>query len=364
MVALLWAVFPWVLGNTASAQDNWSEPNPGLRYLHRTTEESSIHALVVDLREEGVRIETTPYDDRWTTVSEYATTHGTAAALNGGFWDTLQQPAGLAAGGGLRWPRGTDTKDFGFFSVGSDGRAWISMPELEDDTVAPRRVRHAVSGRPCLVRAGHVDTAAISVIENGRLRQPRTAVGVSRDGRTVVLVVVDGRQSRRRGLSLPELALLFVELGAHDAINLDGGGSSAMFLVARGGIVNAPSGGRWEASVGLGVTEEEGARVRKGGEDAEETFVRGIEREVMNHIGVFARAPIEPTQSTDEPSATSIMPGSTAPIVAPRPPFMRLGQAREVVIPGFYFAAALAPILIALWFIARRRQRQRRLRTS
>jgi hypothetical protein len=59
-------------------------------------------------------------------------------------------------------------------------------------------------------------------------RHPRTAAGVSADGATLYLVVVDGRQPEWSiGMTLPELADLMIELGADDALNLDGGGSSA-----------------------------------------------------------------------------------------------------------------------------------------
>jgi hypothetical protein len=57
---------------------------------------------------------------------------------------------------------------------------------------------------------------------------PRTGVGIDEDTGQVLLVVVDGRQSFSRGFSLLDLAKLFQQLGADDALNLDGGGSSIM----------------------------------------------------------------------------------------------------------------------------------------
>lgn len=72
-------------------------------------------------------------------------------------------------------------------------------------------------------------------------RHPRTAVGIREDGRTVVAMVVDGRQDGySRGVNLVELAELMKEKGAYTAMNLDGGGSSTM--VVQGEIVNSPSG--------------------------------------------------------------------------------------------------------------------------
>lgn len=69
-------------------------------------------------------------------------------------------------------------------------------------------------------------------------RAPRTAIGLKDDGH-ILAVVVDGRQDSSIGMSLLELALFMQELGARDAMNLDGGGSSEM--VIQGKIVNKPS---------------------------------------------------------------------------------------------------------------------------
>lgn len=73
-------------------------------------------------------------------------------------------------------------------------------------------------------------------------RHPRTAVGVSSDGRTAFLFVIDGRQEHSAGATLEELATLLVAEGAHTVYNLDGGGSTTMAL-AGGVVVNSPSDG-------------------------------------------------------------------------------------------------------------------------
>lgn len=77
-------------------------------------------------------------------------------------------------------------------------------------------------------------------------RAPRTAIGITKQGH-VLLVVVDGRQTGSVGMTLLELALFMQELGAVDAMNLDGGGSSEMVINDK--IVNIPSDGR-ERKVG------------------------------------------------------------------------------------------------------------------
>ncbi len=57
---------------------------------------------------------------------------------------------------------------------------------------------------------------------------PRSAIGISEDGKKLYLVAVNGRQGESRGMSMTELALLMKELGCHTAVNLDGGGSTTM----------------------------------------------------------------------------------------------------------------------------------------
>ena len=68
---------------------------------------------------------------------------------------------------------------------------------------------------------------------------PRTAAGYRNSGE-LVLLVVDGRQVDSRGVDLQELAILMRDVGCVEAINLDGGGSSAM--VVDGKLLNRPAG--------------------------------------------------------------------------------------------------------------------------
>lgn len=80
-------------------------------------------------------------------------------------------------------------------------------------------------------------------------RSPRTALGIKKDGH-VLLVVADGRQDDSDGLTLKQLSGLLLEMGAQDAINFDGGGSSEMVLDDK--IVNSPSDGM-QRPVGVGL---------------------------------------------------------------------------------------------------------------
>ncbi len=76
---------------------------------------------------------------------------------------------------------------------------------------------------------------------------PRTAAAKLKDGR-FLMVTVDGRSEASGGISLPDLAAFLLEMGATDAMNLDGGGSSTMFL--DGKVVNHPSDSTGERAVG------------------------------------------------------------------------------------------------------------------
>ena len=57
---------------------------------------------------------------------------------------------------------------------------------------------------------------------------PRSAMGIDKEGKTLYLVAVDGRQESSRGMRMSHLAELMIELGCYTAVNLDGGGSTRM----------------------------------------------------------------------------------------------------------------------------------------
>lgn len=268
--AALLALIALALTPFARAVDVWTEPNPGLRHLHRTTPApAEFHALVIDLNAPGVRIRCTPLRERWKSTSVYAREAGLAAAVNGGFWGLFGQGAqGMTAGNGQVW--GSDDEELGFFAMSQNGRGWVSRPA--DVVEGSRRlITDAVSGRPMVVDRGRM-SEELYTFPRTWTREPRTAVGVSEDGRKVILVTVDGRRATSHGGTLEEVAQLMIELGAFRAINLDGGGSTTMFIGAEGGVVNRPS--------------------------------RGWEREVVNHIGVVAPAPAAPPAATQRVTET------------------------------------------------------------
>ncbi len=98
--------------------------------------------------------------------------------------------------------------------------------------IAPITPRTAVGGMPALLRDS-VILGTVDSVSNAGFRglNPRTAVGFAERGQRLLIAVIDGRQPGYSvGMSLRETADLFRALGATDAVNLDGGGSSAMVV--------------------------------------------------------------------------------------------------------------------------------------
>lgn len=97
-------------------------------------------------------------------------------------------------------------------------------------------------------------------MRNGNYHHPRTALGLSKDGKILYMIVVEGRQLDFRGYTLSELAQEFKKLDVPLALNLDGGGSTTM--VVKGVRVNRLPSGQFF-----------------------------IERSVANHIGIIDSTP-------------------------------------------------------------------------
>ena len=275
MLFLLIFVCSWNLcrSSVARAADVWTTPYPGVDHLYRTTATPNrIHAIKVDLTRATLRLHATKTADRAKTVSAFASQYNCQVATNGDFFSYQGYPTiGLAVGGEERWPNSTDAADEGFLAIGRDNHSEISVPSEVVDPPASW-MSEIVSGHPLLVDNG-VATADVNCSTSFCNRNPRTAVGLTQDAGTLILVVVDGRSTVSLGMSFQELAALMIDLGAWRALNLDGGGSSAMFVGAEGGVQNTPSDGMERVvanHVGIAVVEPFGTLkgyVREGAID-------------------------------------------------------------------------------------------------
>ena len=222
------------------------------------------------------------------TPSQFVSNYGTNAYIctNGGFFDTttptgasysLILDRGSAAASNIgsvvrsnqtyyltRGVLGVDQNQNGTcgWNYSLNGVPWIyptPSPNVDGDTPQPQpsssfpaggqqwHAYSAVGGGPLLVKDGK---SLINYSTNYELLQsdvygsgvlsPRTAVGYTADGK-MILFVCDGRSTISQGATLDELAELMIELGCTNALNLDGGGSSAM--IASGVCLNNPSAG-------------------------------------------------------------------------------------------------------------------------
>ena len=152
--------------------------------------------------------------------------------------------------GGILWIS-TRLKGSGIseFNTGASGTLTLTLSPPEWN-----RVQHAIGGRLRLLKNGKINETLVEMHHAEKRHtpgkrtsvlnlshEPRTALGYNAD--TLFLIVADGRQPKySTGLTLYELASILRDLGATEAINLDGGSSST--FVVNDAVINKPSGQR------------------------------------------------------------------------------------------------------------------------
>ena len=137
-----------------------------------------------------------------------------------------------------------DKEGWPFFAIMKDGTPFIGYgKDLNGDF---SDVWQAVGGRGYILKDHSIHDIMWDV-DFAYIRHPRTSLGFRDDG-TILVVEVDGRQPEiSNGASFADLALIYKELGAKDAINIDGGGSSIFYIhdqqTGEYRYLNSPSGG-------------------------------------------------------------------------------------------------------------------------
>ena len=149
-----------------------------------------------------------------------------------------------AYGSGLR------TKEVQAMADGDTVRVLLATSPRIQHGAAPAMI---IGGWPRILRDGQNVAGDAPIVEgtisrNAEMRHPRTAVGFSRDSSMLFLLTVDGRSESSGGMTLVELAAMMRTLGAWQAMNFDGGGSTTM--VVDGELVNKPSDKEGERAVG------------------------------------------------------------------------------------------------------------------
>jgi Phosphodiester glycosidase len=189
-----------------------------------------LHRVWLDLEAPGWRLHVTPLEARGLTLPQMPATESAAVAVNASFFDRDFVPRGHTVSDGRPWPNVLVPQASPLLACDRVQRCRIVF---EPDAVQPPAEGHnVVAGTPWLVRGGKVRTADDdSRCESLCARtHPRTAVGLDAGGRRLLIVLAEGRREGVPGVTLAQLAAFMRDQGVHDAINLDGGGSSVLFI--------------------------------------------------------------------------------------------------------------------------------------
>ncbi|ADU91575.1 exopolysaccharide biosynthesis protein [Taylorella equigenitalis] len=227
---------------------------------YSTKNEKRVHILAIDLSCPNIKIIGTPEGEADTT-SSFALKNNVTVAINGTFFDENRSPMGLNVTSGLHIKPYKDTARYSFFACTKEKICFIE-PSNSISTIS-LDWDFVISGWQTLKNGKfycETQDQTSKCMRNGNYHHPRTALGLSKDGKILYMIVVEGRQLDFRGYTLSELAQEFKKLDVPLALNLDGGGSTTM--VVKGVRVNRLPSGQFF-----------------------------IERSVANHIGIIDSTP-------------------------------------------------------------------------
>ena len=283
---LLWLASHWALAQTPL---NW-QPRTDLNTLlppsvqiyeaNDTLGATPVIAMyaTIDLSDNNLELKAVGGEGNFQTVEEYAEDNDAIFAVNGGFFSSTESVSLIVEDGVKIAPNilslvRNDTTYFptrGAFGLinRQPDVAWVydvpsgfegvnltyQYPQPADNSVdnpplpqpsasfpeggTPWPVSQAIGGLPVLVQNGAIQvTAEEELIDSEAFvgPNPRTAIGYREDN-TIIVLVVEGRQAGSAGTTLQETAEIMLSLGAVEAVNLDGGGSTTM--VAADEVVN------------------------------------------------------------------------------------------------------------------------------
>ncbi len=243
---------------SVAAQKEGPASKQGIQYTLKQSNEpipNRIHILRIDLTLDKVKpvvvLGPDPDGDGPAEVSltdprKLASSPAVLAFVNTNPWDSFPNAQGRK---NRNWYSGQPVDIHGL--AGSKGKMRSTMGPSNSsvwfDTQGRVRFGHQQDDKPQEAATGFqlmLSKGKVLAGEGGA-RHPRTALGTDQQGKTLWLVVVDGRQrGYSEGMNIHELASLMKTLGCWEATNMDGGGSSIMGLVNKEGqmkIVNSPS---------------------------------------------------------------------------------------------------------------------------
>ncbi len=204
----------------------------------------NINILIVNLNRRKIFIHYDPQEN--IPVSKQASSVNAIAAVNGGFFNiksggsiTYIRTEGRIADSDTakKWSRNANMTGSVLIKKGSELFIDRSMSNQWFDT-HPEYDDILITGPLLIEESDTVILPETSLVIN---KHPRTAIG-TRNERKVLLVTLDGRTKEAAGMTLDEMAALMISLKCRDAVNLDGGGSTTMWINGKpfNGVVNMP----------------------------------------------------------------------------------------------------------------------------
>ena len=218
---------------TLPAPSGWQTHAPGLDYRRLTPlPHSVVHALRVDLHSAAVQVAVSPPQERGLSVDQMPSSRSALAAVNGSFFDGQFTPRGLTVSDGVAWQPVLAVESSPLLACDAARRCVI---ELRPPSAPQPQWQQVLAGTPWLLDQGRQrsdadDATCPSLCATAH---PRTAVGLDAAGRYLYLVTVEGRRAPVAGLNLAQLSAVMASLGAQQAFNLDGGGSSSLLLIGQ-----------------------------------------------------------------------------------------------------------------------------------
>lgn len=201
----------------------------------------SVNVLDVDLDAPGVTVEIVASDTGRALTSAMAQAAGAVAAVNGSFFDmqngksgVFYQQDGQVIEGASRQVGGE--RQEAAIAMEADGDAAV-IQQAEQGWAQLSGFADVLASGPLLVWNGQPAQSEEDVFNE--THHPRTVVGLTPDNH-LLLVTVDGRSAQAAGMTIRELTWLMQGLGSSHALNLDGGGSTTMWVHDKG-VVNYPS---------------------------------------------------------------------------------------------------------------------------
>lgn len=189
--------------------------------------EQEINYVEIDLKNNLKKLHLAAEPSELKPTSQLALEHGASVAVNGGFFD-------MKNGGATDFIQ-VDNNVVNRTRKKSDrGNALLLLSEKEvkikaaaDTLYEAERYPNVMLSGPLLVAGGNPYPLTKNAFNDNR--HPRTAIALTGDDK-LLLLVVDGRNKSSHGMNLHELSSILRWLGAKEAMNLDGGGSSTLYI--------------------------------------------------------------------------------------------------------------------------------------